>query len=1021
MAETGSGGVSPSDGVGGFGLDVRVPNHSLTGSGALIVNTGHVDVASQVEEGRLATRIKDTSESGPSVYHGTDQVVLQLLPESATEVPASDQFAFLGDPGAPVWQVTQNQQDGLIWPGWSTEEVPAGATVGGVGWALTAKDGPGEFALYRSGSFGEPQVLFNTRDGIDAADAFTIPKNTHAHGAWAFGAEGVYCLGFTRTATMADGSESADSFNLAFAVGDTDVRAVDPGRCVTSGNQPDNPSTDDPPTDEDSDGGEDAADPTGGDGGEDRDGQGNADAPDCEGDGGSDPHASRNDVTGDEGDADRPGADGDSPGQPGDEVPGRDGQGNTDPPGGEGDGCMPGDSGGGGEESDHGGGAAPPAGHDDVPGDQGDADQPSDGGDSPGQPDDDPGRDEQGNADPSGNEGGGQPGDGTGQPNEAGDGGQPSGPDQGSDDQDPDDPSAADPPGTPPAIWDVPNGTVNAKGATVLNDGHVDIASVLEGASLGTRIKDTTRSGEPVWRDPATTILQLLPGTQATVPESPAFRFLGAAGATVYQVAQTQQPGLLWPGWSTEAIPIAATTGGVAWALTGVTGPGEFALYQTADFGTPTVLFNTRDGITAADRFTIPKNTHAHGSWAFSEPGAYCLAFARAVVLGDGTAASDNFNLAVAVGWTDVMDLAPAACPKDAAEVPAQDGPDAEDAAGANAGDPHDSANTTTTGAGKATTNAAQTAQSTSAAKCAPAKAVLSSGHVDYASRLVGGRLQSLIGDETAGAKVYREPGSVVLWLKSSSGVTIPPGYGQVGAVGSKVWQIPQTQNPDLVWLGWNTEGLNAGNARGAVTWEITSVSGPGAVRVYLSNAFGGIQEVVFAGTGSYDVPLGVHAHANWAFSAQGVYRITSTQTVTLADGSRSADTETLTIAVGNTDLAALTAPVCGAAATQAARRGGVVVPDAVIDAAWLSARQAAAPDTGVAALSPEGSGVDASISNEGRPSDQARGEAGSVTAPVASASSVPSLLTILGGLALLGAAGIAMVLRRRVRQDWPQ
>jgi putative ABC transporter-associated repeat protein len=188
-------------------------------------------VASRIESGALVTKIKDTSESVEPQYRAPGDVVLQLLPESETAVPSSADFAFLGAVGAPLWQLTQTQQEGLLWPGWSTEEIPVDATTGGIDWALTSAVGPGEFALYESGDFGEPKVLLNTRDGVTADDKLTIPKNTHAHGSWAFSAEGVYCLKFTRSATLTGGTAVSNDFALTFAVGNVDVKRVDPSGC----------------------------------------------------------------------------------------------------------------------------------------------------------------------------------------------------------------------------------------------------------------------------------------------------------------------------------------------------------------------------------------------------------------------------------------------------------------------------------------------------------------------------------------------------------------------------------------------------------------------------------------------------------------------------------------------------------------------------------------------------------------------------------------------------------------------
>lgn len=525
-------------------------------------------------------------------------------------------------------------------------------------------------------------------------------------------------------------------------------------------------------------------------------------------------------------------------------------------------------------------------------------------------------------------------------------------------------------PTPPPGEWDVPNGTVNDADAVVLTDGHVDIATLLEGGELVTRIKDTTRTSEPLWHDPARTVLQVRPEATIEVPAAEAWRFLGEPGDDIFQLSQVQQPGLLWPGWSTEQLPRAATTGGVAWTLTDVEGPGAFALYETDVFGAPRVLFATSDGIDAADGFTVPKATHAHGSWAFSREGAYCLTMHRTAQLTDGRTVSSTFGLTLAVGTTDVMSLDPAEC--------AASGPTDPDAPAPSPPPP-------------APEPAAPPAEHVAATQCTTAATVLSTGHIDYATRIIDGRVQSLIGDDTSGTKVYREPAGTVLWVKPSSRLTLPGGFGAVGDAGDTVWQVPQTQNPDLIWLGWSTESLNAGNTRGPVHWRIDGIDGPGALTVYLTGAFGGIQEVVFDGAGSYTIPLGVHAHANWAFSREGVYRITTTQTATLADGRTSSDTETLVIAVGDVD------PRTAVAATGECGPAPRIV-DAADDPAVLASAPQAAADA--AARTSDRSAI---AETDGTSPDTLaqRPAAGTHSDP-----RVPLLLGVLGGLLLLGAAG---------------
>ncbi|MFC6355897.1 TIGR03773 family transporter-associated surface protein [Luethyella okanaganae] len=647
------------------------------------------------------------------------------------------------------------------------------------------------------------------------------------------------------------------------------------------------------------------------------------------------------------------------------------------------------------------------------------------------------------------------------------------------------DPGGPDPVDPGPVVWDVPNGALTDSGATILNRGHVDVASVLSGESLDTRIKDTTVSDEPVWRDPAKTVLQVAPSAKATVPDLPEFAFLGAAGSASWILPETQDDRLLWPGWSTESIADTATRDAFRWTLTDAAGPGEFALFQSGITGKPKLLFNTRDGVTAADTTTVPKHTHAHGSWAFSAEGVYCLAFERATTLSSGQAVTDAFTLAVAVGRVEVKSVDPGQCFTEAPGKPAtvdstptpvdqltdaaagsvqvlggENGFTAgqlvtvqlgkayagrwvspwfyssptwlgwsqvgssgaiqvrlpadaalgahqiavkEQAGGLIGWDGLSVVAAPRTPPGPTPTPPDQTSpRNVAATQCVAGATILSSGHVDYASRIVDGKLESLVGDDSSGTKVYREPDGVILWLKPSSGITLPSGYGAVGPAGSSVWQVPQTQNPELIWLGWNSEALNAGNARSEVSWTLNSVNGPGSVKVYQSGVFGGVQSMMLNGGGSsYSIPLGVHAHANWAFSAEGIYRLEMTQTLTLANGQRSSDTETLTIAVGNVDpaSAARSGSGCGTVSNAVLRDGDRAAP---LQAAEQAAAEAA--DAARKVL-------------PGQSTTRDTGFTDPFTA-LSQGDPVPLLLSILGMLLLAGAAGAGVLWwRRRPRE----
>jgi surface-anchored protein len=194
------------------------------------------------------------------------------------------------------------------------------------------------------------------------------------------------------------------------------------------------------------------------------------------------------------------------------------------------------------------------------------------------------------------------------------------------------------------------------------------------------------------------------------------------------------------------------------------------------------------------------------------------------------------------------------------------------------------------------------------ALSCDPAVAapvVLDDGHVDYAARMVDGRLQSQIKDGTRGpgAVVWREPADVVFRVDPEARTTVPndPRLTFLGAPGDPVWLLPQVQRTGILWAGWNTEELGAGDLNGPVTWALTAVEGPGAVALFQTRALQPPDVLFNSRDGLPDargVPLGTHAHGNWAFSSAGTYRLTFAMTGTRPSGEALADTETVTVAV---------------------------------------------------------------------------------------------------------------------------
>jgi surface-anchored protein len=118
----------------------------------------------------------------------------------------------------------------------------------------------------------------------------------------------------------------------------------------------------------------------------------------------------------------------------------------------------------------------------------------------------------------------------------------------------------------------------------------------------------------------------------------------------------------------------------------------------------------------------------------------------------------------------------------------------------------------------------------------------------------------------------------------------VPAGaaFGFLGAAGDHVFVLPQAEAEHLPFLGLNTEELDAELFEGEVTLALAGVEGPGAFFLYQNDAFGQ-PDLLLDGRagagGSMRLPVGIHAHANWAFTWPGDYVLTFTLTATRQGG----------------------------------------------------------------------------------------------------------------------------------------
>ena len=180
-------------------------------------------------------------------------------------------------------------------------------------------------------------------------------------------------------------------------------------------------------------------------------------------------------------------------------------------------------------------------------------------------------------------------------------------------------------------------------------------------------------------------------------------------------------------------------------------------------------------------------------------------------------------------------------------------------------------------------------------------------GHVDLGPRLIDGQWRAGLRHDAESGAVWRDPNQTVLRVSDAAIMTAPDSADYpflADVAGKPVYVVPQTQNPGVVWLGWNTQdpAVTATIDRG-LTMRVGPVSGPGRAWLFLqSGTFGKPLLLADSGAAPGDVWIdsGTHVHANWAFSAPGTYTATVTFLGTTTAGEAVTASTTLHFAVGD-------------------------------------------------------------------------------------------------------------------------
>ncbi|MBA4147916.1 MAG: TIGR03769 domain-containing protein [Verrucomicrobia bacterium] len=129
--------------------------------------------------------------------------------------------------------------------------------------------------------------------------------------------------------------------------------------------------------------------------------------------------------------------------------------------------------------------------------------------------------------------------------------------------------------------------------------------------------------------------------------------------------------------------------------------------------------------------------------------------------------------------------------------------------------------------------------------------------------------------------QVAYQSNAVLLIVSESAKYEPLPAGTPFGNEGDPLWILPQSQDPQLLYLGVSTEGMSSGTFSGnIVNLELTGLKAPGHFVVWQTVGFGDFEVKMNSRDGitsadNYAASAGGHAHFNWGFSTNGVYCVT--------------------------------------------------------------------------------------------------------------------------------------------------
>ena len=369
-------------------------------------------------------------------------------------------------------------------------------------------------------------------------------------------------------------------------------------------------------------------------------------------------------------------------------------------------------------------------------------------------------------------------------------------------------------------------------GPTIFGEGELDLEVAFEDGEWELVGLDEANEREICAGD---LVIRGSSDTKTVVPEDPSFSFLGAPGDPVNVLPQEESEGVIVLGIAGDEIESGVFQGDtVELKLVSSTGPGQVSLYAVDEFGSPSVFFNTADGISDSDAFPVNVGGHSHQAWGFTQPGLYRVGLqASGELAGDGLASSSEV-----VEFTfDIQ-----------------------------------------------TSNAAPE--------------IFSQGEIDLEVAFEEGEFELVLLDEANEREVEASDGILSGIASTLESVPSDPAFGFLGNPGDRIFILPQDEQEGILFLGIAGDEIPVGEFENdLVGLHLVGVSGPGNVFLYGTDEFGSPTTYYNSANGVdgedvFPVSVGGHSHQNWGFTAPGVYKVTLQAVGTLAAGSERIQSE---------------------------------------------------------------------------------------------------------------------------------